>query len=148
MLVYPNYTDLHQKKDVILQLAQKHSYNVVNDEDYEYIDDYNARILDYELCKYKKIAHVCHDHYRSKNHMKRSAHLRNIIEYPIEFQMNHRLILSTDQERSNIYVYQSKKVTGKNLIEIYNYENNIDKSVSLRPKPKRQIIDGEEEEVH
>jgi len=33
--------------------------------------------------------------------------------------------LSTDQERSNIYVYQSSIVTGENKIEIYNYENNI-----------------------
>ena len=62
--------------------------------------------------------------------------------------MNHRLILSTDQERSNIYVYRSTKVTGKNLIEIYNYENNIDKSVSLRPRPIRHMVDGEEEEIY
>lgn len=80
--------------------------------------------------------------------MKRSEHLREIIEYPIAFQMNHRLILSTDQERSNIYVYQSKKVTGKNLIEIFNYENNIDKAVSLRSKPNLKIVDGEEVENH
>lgn len=33
--------------------------------------------------------------------------------------------MSTDQERSNIYVYQSSIVTGENKIEIYNYENNI-----------------------
>lgn len=148
MLVYPNYTDLRQKNDVIFQLAQRHSYNVVNDDDYEYIDDYEQRIQDYELCKYKKIAHVCHDSYRSKNHMKRSKHLRDIIEYPIEFRMNHRLILSTDQERSNIYVYMSTKAKGKNFIEIYNYENNIDKAVPLRPRPKRQMVDGEEEEIH
>lgn len=44
MLLYPNYTELSQKKEVILQLAQKHSYNVVNDEDYEYNDDYELRI--------------------------------------------------------------------------------------------------------
>lgn len=50
--------------------------------------------------------------------------------------MNHRLILSTDQARSNIYVYQSniEEKIGKNIIEIFKYENNIDKSVSLRPK--------------
>ena len=39
-------------------------------------------------------------------------------------------------------------MTGKNQIEIYNYENNIDKSVSLRPKPKKPVFEGEEEEEH
>lgn len=39
--------------------------------------------------------------------MKRADHLREIIEYPEPFAMNHRLILSTDQERSNIFVYKS-----------------------------------------
>lgn len=132
---------------MIFQIAQKQSYIIVNDEDYMYMDDFEQRQRDYVNCKYKKIAHVCHDFYRSKNYMKRSGHLREIIEYPQNFQMNHRLILSTDQERSNIYVYQSKEVTGKNKIEIYNYENNIDKAVSLRPRPKGST--GEEDtEVH
>ena len=42
----------------------------------------------------------------------------------------------------------STKAKGKNFIEIYNYENNIDKAVPLRPRPKRQMVDGEEEEIH
>lgn len=85
MLVYPNYKDHSQKCDVIFQLAKKHSYIIVNYEDYEYMDDFLQRRKDYEVCTYKKIAHVAHDSYRSKNHMKRSEHLREIIEYPKPF---------------------------------------------------------------
>lgn len=148
MLVYPNYENLAQKNQVIFQLAKKYTYNIVNDEDYEYLDDFKQRQKDYESNKYKKIAHVCHDTNRSKNHMKKADHLREIIEYPVPFKMNHRLILSTDQERSNIYVYQSKDVEGEGYlnIEIYNYDNNIDKAQSLIPKPKKQALDGNEEE--
>jgi len=131
MLVYPNYENLEQKNQVIFQIAQKHSYNISDDIDYQYMDDFLARKKDYETTKYKKIAHVCHEDYRSKNHMKRSEHLRMIIDYRAPFEMNHRLILSTDQERSNIYVYQSNVISGHNEIEIYNYENNIDHAVSL-----------------
>jgi len=36
-------------------------------------------------------------------------------------------------------------VSGKNYIEIYNYENNIDKAVSLRPKMRH--VGGEEGEI-
>ena len=40
MLVYPNYLDLRLKNEVIFQIAQNHSYIIVNDEDYEYMDDF------------------------------------------------------------------------------------------------------------
>lgn len=71
--------------------------------------------------------------------MKKSQHLRDILgyEYPRDFSNSDRIILSTDQERSNIYVYQSQVVTGHNTIEIYNYENNIDYSYKLASLPKR-----------
>ena len=69
MLVFPNYENLQQKNAVIFQLAQKHSYHIVKDDDYDYMDDYKQRKRDYETSKYKKIAHVCHDNYRSKNYM-------------------------------------------------------------------------------
>ena len=127
MLIYPNYpnnmSDL--KRQVIFQIAKKHQYNQSADEDYNYQDDLNQRQKDYFEERYKKISHVCSDNYRSKNHMKRSEHLRMILDYPVPLDINHKLILSTDQERSNIYVYKSNNISGENEIEIYNYENNI-----------------------
>ena len=53
--------------------------------------------------------------------MKRASHLRMILDYPRDLSVYDKLILSTDQEQSNIYVYQSKVVTGENKIEIYSY---------------------------
>lgn len=45
-------------------------------------------------------------------------------------------------------MYQSKDASGHNEIEIFNYDNNIDKAVSLIPKPAmRQALEGEEAEV-
>ena len=75
MLVYPNYENLQQKNDIIFQLAQKHTYHVIKDDEFEYMDDFKQRKKDYESCKYKKISHVCYDSYRSKNYMKKSRHL-------------------------------------------------------------------------
>ena len=76
--------------------------------------------------------------------MKRAEHLRMILDYPRPLSIHDKIILSTDQERSNIYVYQSNVVTGNNEIEIYSYENNIAKSNHIRSLPKQQqciIID-------
>jgi hypothetical protein len=53
--------------------------------------------------------------------------------------MNHRLILSTDSEHSDIYVYQSKEASGKNLIEIYSYENQVDRGSSISLKSKADV---------
>jgi hypothetical protein len=77
--------------------------------------------------------------------MKRAEHLRMILEYPRALSIHDKIILSTDQERSNIYVYQSNVVTGNNEIEIYSFENNIAKSSQIRslPKQQRMIISDE-----
>lgn len=61
-----------------------------------------------------------------------------ILEYPRPLSIHDKIILSTDQERSNIYVYQSNVVTGNNEIEIYSFENNIAKSSHIRTLPKQQ----------
>jgi hypothetical protein len=72
--------------------------------------------------------------------MKRAEHLRMILDYPRPLSIHDKIILSTDQERSNIYVYQSEVVTGSNEIEIYSYENNIAKSNQIRTLPKQQQL--------
>lgn len=68
--------------------------------------------------------------------MKKADHLRMILDYPRDLNIHDKIILSTDQERSNIYVYQSHKITGENLIEIYNYENNIAYAQPVRTLPQ------------
>lgn len=60
-----------------------------------------------------------------------------ILDYPVPLDINHKLILSTDQERSNIYVYKSNNITGENEIEIYNYENNIAYSNKCKTLPQQ-----------
>jgi len=71
--------------------------------------------------------------------MKRSEHLRMILEYPRPLDIDDKLILSTDQERSNIYVYKAneKSISGENVIEIYNYENNIAYSTVVKTLPQQ-----------
>jgi len=129
MLLYPNYHDQAIKKQVLFEIAQTHCYKTNPDEEYNYIDDYTTRRKDYLNSIYKRISHVCAEDWRSKNHIKRAEHLDDILQYSKQhgkkFNIYDKIILSTDQERSNIYVYQSSIVTGENKIEIYNYENNI-----------------------
>mmetsp|Transcript_38034 Transcript_38034/g.58060 ORF Transcript_38034/g.58060 Transcript_38034/m.58060 type:complete len:206 (-) Transcript_38034:3186-3803(-) len=67
--------------------------------------------------------------------MKRADHLRMIMDYPRDLNIHDKLILSTDQEQSNIYIYQSNVVTGENKIEIYNYQNNIAYSSKMKTLP-------------
>lgn len=62
--------------------------------------------------------------------------MKMILDYPRDLDIHDKIILSTDQERSNIYVYQSYKVTGSNLIEIFNYENNIAYAQQVRTLPQ------------
>lgn len=87
---------------------------------------------------------MCAEDYRSKNHIKKADHLDGIIQYSAQhgkkFNIYDKIILSTDQERSNIYVYQNNVVTGNNQIEIYNYENNIAYSEPTKEVPM-QIVD-------
>jgi len=116
MLIYPNYDNFEKKSEVVFQLAKKGQYNQNADDEYSYIDDYDQRRKDYRKATYKKISHVCNEDYRSKNHMKRAEHLRKILQYERKLDINDKLLLSTDQERSNIYVYQSNVVTGENKI--------------------------------
>ena len=129
MLLYPNYHDQAVKKQVLFEIAQEHCYKSNPDEEYNYIDDYTTRRKDYLNSIYKRISHVCAEDWRSKNHIKRAEHIDDILQYSKQhgkkFNIYDKIILSTDQERSNIYVYQSSIVTGENKIEIYNYENNI-----------------------
>lgn len=48
-----------------------------------------------------------------------------ILDYPRDLDLYDKIILSSDQEQSNIYVYQSSKITGENKIEIFSFANNI-----------------------
>ena len=70
------------------------------------------------------------------NHMKKSDHLKMILDYPRDLDLYDKIILSTDQEQSNIYVYQSSKITGENKIEIFSFANNIAQS---RPQKTLQV---------
>ena len=79
--------------------------------------------------------------------MKRAEHLRMILDYPRPLNCLDKLILSTDQERSNIYIYQSHVVTGENLIDIYTYENNIAYSSRARTLPQQIAEINKEEEL-
>lgn len=156
MLVYPNYQDSYQKHDIILQIAKKHTYHIYQeDQEYNYEDDLKKRKDEYFSGEYKKISHVCYDNYRSKNWMKKSSHLYDIIyDRKIKPGLNDdRFILSTDEERSSIYVYrQSFEVdaphfTNKHdsgdwqkstLIDIFEYPNNIDFAMNVMPKIKNK----------
>jgi len=62
-----------------------------------------------------------------------------ILDYPRPLDIDDKLILSTDQERSNIYIYKAneKSISGENLIEIYNYENNIAYSNVVKTLPQQ-----------
>lgn len=97
MLIYPNYQDESDKQDVLFQIAKKFQYGHHNDdEEYHYIDDYDQRRKDYRRAIYKKISHVCNEDYRSKNHIKRAEHLRNILDYERDLNINDKVLLSTD----------------------------------------------------
>jgi hypothetical protein len=141
MLIYPNYDNTAQKHQVIFQLAQRHQYNPNPDIDYDYQDDYDVRKKDYLEAKYKKVSHICINSYRSKNYMKRAQHIKDIVKYHRSFNINDKIILSTDQQSNLIYIYQSNVITGENHIEIFNYENNIvnTKPANRLPKQIEQI---------
>ena len=78
--------------------------------------------------------------------MKNSEHIRKIVGCS-KFSVNHKIILSTDQENSDIFIYQSKEVTGKNLIENYSYNNNVDKASSLNPKINKSMVEGDDSAI-
>jgi len=119
MLIFPNYQDQKEKTKVILEVAKKHrqhqmaddeiDFDVLTDEEKMklYNDDFVGRQKEFRQASHKKISHVCNDPNRSMNHMKRSEHLKMILDYPRDFNLYDKIILSTDQEQSNIYVYQS-----------------------------------------
>lgn len=137
MLIYPNYENAAQKNQVIFQLAQRHQYNPNPDIDYDYQDDYDVRKRDYLEAKYKKVSHICINAYRSKNYMKRAQHIKDIVKYERDFNINDKIILSTDQQSNLIYIYQSNVITGENHIEIFNYENNIVNTKPATSLPKQ-----------
>lgn len=49
------------------------------------MEDFKQRQKDYQVSSHKKVSHISHDYYRSKSYMKKSEHVRNIIEYPSKF---------------------------------------------------------------
>jgi hypothetical protein len=51
-----------------------------------------------------------------------------ILNYPKEFGLHDKIILSTDQEQSNIYVQKGQE------IEIYTFANNIAQSKKMKEK--------------
>tara|TARA_B110000285_G_scaffold235512_1_gene317716 strand:- start:4026 stop:4730 length:705 start_codon:yes stop_codon:yes gene_type:complete len=117
MLIFPNYKDPVTKTKVILQLAQKHRQHqmaggakvdfdiLTEDEKMKlYTDDFARRQTEFTTVAQKKISHVCNDSSRSMNYMKSSEHLKMILNYPKDFNLHDKVILSTDQEQSNIYV--------------------------------------------
>lgn len=148
MLIYPNYNDQKEKTRVILEIAKKHRQHQMTDDDVDYDilnedekmklynDDFIRRQKEFRQATQKKISHVCNDPNRSMNHMKKSDHLKMILDYPRDLDLYDKIILSTDQEQSNIYVYQSSKITGENKIEIFSFANNIAQS---RPQKTLQV---------
>jgi hypothetical protein len=82
-------------------------FDVLTDEEILklYKDDFKRRQDEFKQATHKKISHVCNDPNRSLNHMKRSEHLKMILDYPRDLNLYDKIILSTDQEQSNIYVY-------------------------------------------
>lgn len=104
--------------------------------EYSYADDLKQRKIDNDYSKMKKVPHISHDFYRSNSYMKESNHIKDIIEYQSKLISNHRVILSTDSESSDIYVYQSQDANSKNSIEVFRYDNMVDRASSLSTKAK------------
>lgn len=91
--------------------------------------------------------------------MKRAEHLRKIVGQQDPLTLSDKVILSTDQERSNIYIYKTHDMTLESggdehieefpmkTIDIYNYENYIDYSKPVRTLPMqiKEIFDEEED---
>lgn len=69
--------------------------------------------------------------------MKRARHIKDIVKYERDFNINDKIILSTDQQSNLIYIYQSSVITGENHIEIFNYENNIVNTKPATTLPKQ-----------
>lgn len=69
--------------------------------------------------------------------MKRARHIKDIVKYERYFNINDKIILSTDQQSNLIYIYQSNVITGENHIEIFNYENNIVNTKQATSLPKQ-----------
>ena len=138
MLVYPNYKNDVQKSDVILQIAKNHQYERKFDEDYVYQDDYELRRRDYRNNIYKKISHICNEEYRNENCIKKADHLRTVLNYDRKLNTHDKVVLSTDQERSMVFVYQQQGASNK--IELYEYKNNIAWSAPAKHLPE-QIIE-------
>lgn len=61
-----------------------------------YYDDFTTRQREFRQATHKKISHVCNDVNRSMNHMKRSEHLKMILDYPRDLNLYDKIILSTD----------------------------------------------------
>lgn len=81
MLVYPNYQNQEQKSAVLLQISKTHQYNRKFQEEYNYEEDFQLRRRDFRSQAYKKIAHICNDEYRNASYIKKSEHLRSILQY-------------------------------------------------------------------
>lgn len=145
MLLYPNYQNDVQKREVILQIARNHQYERKFDEEYVYADDYELRRRDYRNNVYKKISHLCNEEYRNENQIKRADHLRTVLNYDRKLNTHDRIVLSTDQERSMVFVYQQQGSSGQNKIELYEYKNNIAWAAKAKHLPE-QITEIQEEQ--
>ena len=148
MLIHPNYNDSKIKTKVVVQLAMKHrkhhisgggkiNFDILTEDEKLklYTDDFAKRQKEFTAVTQKKISHVCNDPARSMNYMKSSDHLKMILNYPKEFGIHDKIILSTDQEQSNIYVQKGQD------IEIYTFANNIGQSRKLKEQtiPKQMM---------
>jgi hypothetical protein len=67
MLIYPNYNNIDNKREVIEQIAEKHQYSQSNDSEYDYQEEYLTRMEDFRSGKYKKVSHVSSNSYSSCN---------------------------------------------------------------------------------
>jgi hypothetical protein len=108
MLISPNYEDQKEKTKIILEVARKYRQHQMTDDDVDfdiltdeeklklYNDDFVGRQKEFRQATHKKISHVCNDPNRSMNHMKRSEHLKMILDYPRDLNLYDKIILSTD----------------------------------------------------
>ena len=57
--------------------------------------------------------------------MKKTEHVKNIINYPRDFDTTDKIIMSTDNQMNYIYVFKHQTHMGDNQIEIFSFKNTI-----------------------
>lgn len=105
MLLYPNYKNVEQKNEVFTQIAKSHQYNRKFDNKFVHQDDYEVRRRDFRNQTYKKVSHICNEEYRNENYIKKADHIKQILNYDRKFSVHDRIALSSDQEKTMVFVF-------------------------------------------